>query len=145
MFIGREVLLQELDSIVRDAVENPLDRTQCRIVISGVGGQGKSEICLQLAHRLQQMWVTLVIVRDLLIEVSRFWGVFWIDVSTTDLAERSFLDVAQKLSMPAQTWEDARLGITDLKRPSLLVLDMLMTPMWTTRTTSPVEHYVWSC
>jgi hypothetical protein len=64
-----------------------------------------------------------VIVRDLLIEVSRFWGVFWIDVSSTDLAERSFLDIAQKLSMPAQTWEDARLGITNLKRPSLLVLD----------------------
>jgi hypothetical protein len=29
--------------------------------------------------------------RDLLVDMSRVWGVFWIDISTTDLAERSFL------------------------------------------------------
>jgi hypothetical protein len=58
-----------------------------------------------------------------LIDLSRFWGVFWIDVSTTDLAERSFLDVAQKLAIPAQTWEDARLGIANFPHPWLLVLD----------------------
>jgi tetratricopeptide (TPR) repeat protein len=56
-------------------------------------------------------------------DLSRFWGVFWVDVSTTGTAERSFLDVAQKLSIPAQTWDDARLGITNLKHPWLLVLD----------------------
>jgi hypothetical protein len=55
--------------------------------------------------------------------VSRFWGVFWIDASTTDGAERSFLDVAQRLSIPAQTWEDACLSIANLKHPWLLVLD----------------------
>jgi hypothetical protein len=64
-----------------------------------------------------------MICRDLLIDESRFWGVFLIDVSTTDLAERCFLDVAQKLFIPAQTWEDARLGIANLKHPWLLVLD----------------------
>ena len=64
-----------------------------------------------------------MIVRDLLINLSRFWGVFWIDVSTTDRAERSFLEVAQKISTPAQTWEDARFGIANLKHPWLLVLD----------------------
>jgi Tetratricopeptide repeat len=44
-------------------------------------------------------------------------------VSTTDLAERSFLDLAQKVSIPAQTGEDARLGIANLIYPWLLVLD----------------------
>jgi Tetratricopeptide repeat len=61
--------------------------------------------------------------RDVLINVSRFWGVFWIDVSTTDVAERSLLEVAQRLSIPTQTWEDARLGIANLKHSWLLVLD----------------------
>jgi tetratricopeptide (TPR) repeat protein len=56
-------------------------------------------------------------------DLSRFWGVFWVDVSTTGTAERSFLDVAQKLSIPAQTWDDARLCIANLKRPWLLILD----------------------
>ena len=43
---GREDLLQELDDIVRDAVKKAPDQTQCRTVIVGMGGQGKSEICL---------------------------------------------------------------------------------------------------
>lgn len=55
LFTGREDLLQELDVIVRNAVKNAPDQTQCRIVISGMGGQGKSEICLQLARRLRQL------------------------------------------------------------------------------------------
>jgi hypothetical protein len=61
--------------------------------------------------------------RVLPINLSRFWGVFWVDVSTTGTAERSFLDIAQKLSIPAQTWDDARLGIANLKHPWLVVLD----------------------
>lgn len=52
-FTGRHDLLQELDDTVRDVVDCLWDRPQCRIVISGVGGQGKSEICLQLARRLR--------------------------------------------------------------------------------------------
>ena len=55
LFTGREDLLQELDGIIRDAVKGPPHQTQCRIVISGMGGQGKSEICLQLAYRFQHM------------------------------------------------------------------------------------------
>jgi hypothetical protein len=58
-----------------------------------------------------------------LTDLSRFRGVFWVDVSTTGTAERSFLDIAEKLSIPAQTWTDARLSITNLKHPWLLVLD----------------------
>ena len=64
-----------------------------------------------------------VVARDLLIDVSRFWEVFCVDVSTTDLAERSFLEVAHKLSIPAWTWKGACLGIANLQRSWLLVLD----------------------
>jgi hypothetical protein len=63
------------------------------------------------------------LLRNLPTDLSRFWGVFWVDVSTTGTAERSFLDVAQKLSIPAQTWDDSRLGIANLKHPWLLILD----------------------
>jgi len=55
LFTGREDLLQSLDGIVRDAVTNAWGGRQCRIVISGMGGQGKSEICLQLARRLRHL------------------------------------------------------------------------------------------
>ena len=64
-----------------------------------------------------------ITVRDALIDWSRFWGIFWIDISTTGQAERSFLDFAHTISLSAQSWEDARLGIANLKHPWLLVLD----------------------
>ena len=54
LFTGREDILYELDVVVRDAVYSNTHQTPCRIVITGMGGQGKSEICLQLAHRRRQ-------------------------------------------------------------------------------------------
>lgn len=39
------------------------------------------------------------------------------------MAERSFIEAARKISIPAQDWEDACLGIANLKYPWLLVLD----------------------
>ncbi|KAI4149287.1 MAG: hypothetical protein LQ341_001358 [Variospora aurantia] len=54
-FTGRDDTLRELEATVRDAVNGSSYREQCSIVISGMGGQGKSEICLQLAHRVRQM------------------------------------------------------------------------------------------
>ena len=53
LFTGREDVLFELESIIHDALANAPLKVQCRIVLSGVGGQGKSEICLQLAHRFR--------------------------------------------------------------------------------------------
>ena len=59
LFTGRQNLLQELVSVVQETIKGLLVQIQCRIVISGMGGQGKSEICLQLAHRLRQTLVFL--------------------------------------------------------------------------------------
>jgi hypothetical protein len=55
--------------------------------------------------------------------ITRFWGVFWVDVSTTHLAESAFLDIAGRLQIPAQTWEDGRQGLATTQHPWLLVLD----------------------
>jgi Mrp family chromosome partitioning ATPase len=54
-FTGRGELLSELDSIIRNALKNHVSQDPCRIVISGMGGQGKSEICLQLAQSLRKL------------------------------------------------------------------------------------------
>lgn len=55
LFTGREELLAELEGIARDVVENTSRQDPSCIVISGMGGQGKSEICLQLARRVRQL------------------------------------------------------------------------------------------
>lgn len=53
LFMGREDVLHGLGAIISNAVTNPAHQDQCRIVVLGMGGQGKSEICLQLAHRFR--------------------------------------------------------------------------------------------
>ena len=55
LFTGRGDLLQELQNTVCDGISKPSNQTQCRIVISGIGGQGKSETCVQLACSVRCM------------------------------------------------------------------------------------------
>ena len=54
LFTGRDEFLTEMEIIARDAIKDTSRHDQCRMVITGIGGQGKSEICLQLAHRVRQ-------------------------------------------------------------------------------------------
>ncbi|CRG88256.1 Nephrocystin-3 [Talaromyces islandicus] len=107
IFTGRNAILNELESIVCDAVKGSSPQNQCWIVLCGMGGQGKSEICLQLVNRVRQS----------------FWGVFWVDISTESLAESGFVDIANRLHITVQRWEDARQGLANIKEPWLLVLD----------------------
>jgi hypothetical protein len=55
LFTGRDDILDGLEATVRASVQLSPPTMQCRIVISGIGGQGKSEICLQLAQRVQSL------------------------------------------------------------------------------------------
>ncbi|KAL8701940.1 MAG: hypothetical protein Q9201_004645 [Fulgogasparrea decipioides] len=107
LFTGRDDILNKLEATVRDAVKDSSRLDRCSIVISGMGGQGKSEICLQLACRVRQI----------------FWGVFWVDVSNKSSAENNFLNIASKLGIPAQSMEEAQQGLANLKQSWLLVLD----------------------
>ncbi|OAL35725.1 hypothetical protein AYO20_05106 [Fonsecaea nubica] len=107
LFVGRNDVIHELDTIVCEAIKNPAPKTQCRIVISAMGGQGKSEVCLQLVQRVRTL----------------FWGIFWVDVSTKSSAENGFLDIAKRVNPPAQTWEHGRQGLANVQQPWILVLD----------------------
>ncbi|KAL8894569.1 MAG: hypothetical protein Q9192_004210 [Flavoplaca navasiana] len=107
LFTGRDDIIRELETAIRNAVRNPSYTDQCRIVIYGMGGQGKSEICLQLAYLVRQI----------------FWGVFWVDVSSTSSAKNDFLNIAKKLDVHAETMEEARQGLANAKQLCLLVLD----------------------
>ncbi|EXJ96330.1 hypothetical protein A1O1_01456 [Capronia coronata CBS 617.96] len=107
LFTGRDCILASLEDKIQKALVEVTPTVQCRIVISGMGGQGKSEICLQLAQRLRTL----------------FWGVFWVDVSTSSLAENGFLDIATRLQISASTWEDGRQALANVQQPWMLVLD----------------------
>jgi GTPase SAR1 family protein len=55
LFTGRDHVLGELKNTIMKTIENSSNDLNLRIVISGMGGLGKSEICLQLAHNLRKM------------------------------------------------------------------------------------------
>src|SRR5437762_581678 len=55
LFTGREDILDGLETTIRASVQPSSPIIQCRMVISGIGGQGKSEICLQLAQRVRSL------------------------------------------------------------------------------------------
>ncbi|KAL8995493.1 MAG: hypothetical protein Q9169_004787 [Polycauliona sp. 2 TL-2023] len=94
------------DSNFASVVRGHVTRRTIALHIS-MGGLGKSELCLQLAHRVRQ----------------RFWGVFWVDVSTTILAEIDFLRITSSLGFPVESMEEARQCLANVKESWLLVLD----------------------
>lgn len=53
LFTGRERLLVRLENILREHSSTKRPVGPCRIVITGMGGQGKSELCLRLAESLR--------------------------------------------------------------------------------------------
>lgn len=64
-------------------------------------------------RRLGRQWLT----------IGRFWGVFWVDVSSESLAESGFLDITSRLQIPGRTLEEPRQGLANIKERWLLVLD----------------------
>ncbi|KAJ0108751.1 hypothetical protein J7T55_011242 [Diaporthe amygdali] len=104
-FTGRHNII---DKIVRAISPEPTTDQQRRFVVTGMGGQGKSEICLHVANE----------VRD------RFWAIFWVDVSTQNTAENNFSEVADALGCP-KSIDEVRKALSNLPptKTWLLILD----------------------
>lgn len=52
-FTGRNDIVSEIVGVVQKALQDDVGAAQCRIVITGMGGQGKSEIGLHVADQLR--------------------------------------------------------------------------------------------
>jgi putative protein kinase ArgK-like GTPase of G3E family len=62
LFVGRESVLATIEQALQRTIRDLNNAGPQRFVITGMGGQGKSEICLQLAHRVRQLSVFLSII-----------------------------------------------------------------------------------
>ncbi|KAF1919273.1 hypothetical protein BDU57DRAFT_491459 [Ampelomyces quisqualis] len=80
---------------------------QTRLVITGLGGQGKSEVCIKFASVMRE----------------DFWGVFWVDVSNESTAHNGFMAIAKALRSPEKTIEELLLVLASTTKPWLLILD----------------------
>lgn len=53
MFTGRSELIDRIRVVISPEKRSPTQE-QSRFVITGMGGQGKSEVCLKVAHLMQE-------------------------------------------------------------------------------------------
>ncbi|PMD38716.1 HET-domain-containing protein [Hyaloscypha variabilis F] len=106
LFTGRVELLLRIQKALRYDRTSSLEK-QKRFVITGLGGQGKSEICLQIANQMR----------------AEFWGVFWVDVDKASTAKSEFINIATQLNHSAKSVADALQVLANTKQTWLLILD----------------------
>ncbi|KAM3064647.1 hypothetical protein ACMFMF_011870 [Clarireedia jacksonii] len=106
LFTGRGELLRRIQKAIHNNYISPSD-IQKRFVITGLGGQGKSEICLQVASQMRE----------------EFWGVFWVDVGQASTAESDFIAIAKLLGRSAESVSDALQVLATTKQSWLFILD----------------------
>ncbi|KAI9764687.1 MAG: hypothetical protein M1839_005787 [Geoglossum umbratile] len=106
IFTGRGDTCRQLEQLCLPP-EAPNDsRAQKRFVVYGMGGSGKTQVCLKFAqdHR------------------GKFWGVFWIDASRTEIAEQGFLDIARACGQEEE-FEATKTWMSSIQYPWLLIID----------------------
>ncbi|KAL5324993.1 hypothetical protein ACEPPN_006115 [Leptodophora sp. 'Broadleaf-Isolate-01'] len=106
LFTGRSDLLSRMQRALQSERISVVQK-QRRFVITGLGGQGKSEICLQVASLMKQ----------------QFWGVFWVDVDKPSTAERDFIAATKMLGHPLDSIPEALQVLATTHQSWLLILD----------------------
>lgn len=123
LFTGRSELLSRIESEFRN--NNAGTTEQKRLVITGVGGIGKSEVCLRAAKLLRDECVTALLCYLLphLLTVHSFDGVFWVDVSSPPTAISGFQAIAEELGLHDESIGASLHMLAKLQRRWLLLLD----------------------
>lgn len=105
-FVGRARQLKTVKEALQDSTPSSTD-IQKRFVVTGAEGQGKSELCLKIAEELR----------------GEFWGIFWADVSTHELAEAGFMSIASKVGFATRRLNDSLKCLVNNQENWLLILD----------------------
>ncbi|CZR68764.1 uncharacterized protein PAC_18663 [Phialocephala subalpina] len=107
-FTGRTQILQTLREKLCTGKDDTHEKVQKRFVIRGMGGSGKSEVCLKFAYENRE----------------NFWGIFWIDASDEGSIKRGVADAAKRASNGVDVaYADAKLWFENLNKSWLLILD----------------------
>jgi tetratricopeptide (TPR) repeat protein len=94
-FVGQESHLAKLEAKLFSN-----EQTTTTLAIVGLGGTGKSQLALEVAHRTRQN--------------NKHCSVFWIDASNQDSLYQSYASVAQKLGVAG--WDDDQIDMKQLAR-----------------------------
>lgn len=132
IYTGRDGLVSHIQKIF---LSDTLPK-QKRFVLYGLGGSGKTQLCLKYAHDNRDRYVHLiglfayvgsrkfrVSCLALLTRISdRYWGVFWVDASSPNTAEQSFSALGRLANMEGK-FESGLHWLGNQERPWLLIID----------------------
>lgn len=105
-FTGGSDVCGELREGCLPLEDPPAQNMQQRFVLYGLGGSGKTQMALKFANDYRE----------------RFWGVFFIDTSSVDMARQAFSNMARVCKV-GEGMEDFRRCLTNSLEPWLLILD----------------------
>ena len=86
-----------LQSYLLTSAQQNTPRQQKRFILHGLGGSGKSQVSVKFAQDNRNRYSTIIqsVLYSVNTNVSRFWGVFWVDATRPETAERSFGEIAR--------------------------------------------------
>ncbi|OBT62458.1 hypothetical protein VE03_08608 [Pseudogymnoascus sp. 23342-1-I1] len=109
-FTGQKELLDEMKIKLCPSITGQEQSRKCFAII-GIGGAGKSEVCLNFANTQR----------------NELWGVFWIDATAPSTIQRTYIDAAQRCqpngSLEIKDFKIAKAFFDNVKYPYLFVLD----------------------
>jgi tetratricopeptide (TPR) repeat protein len=101
-FTGREALLAQLENTIS------VNSHTSKVAITGLGGMGKTQLVLELLHRVKSK--------------HRNHLIMWIPVTSADSLHQGYLTVAQRLKIPG--WEGEKSNAEQLVRDYLCNYDL---------------------
>ncbi len=130
LYTGRLSLLTELDDAFNTPSSPGQSRLQKRVVIFGMGGSGKTQFCCEFAQRYRYRLVKSMLRMSICInsaESRSYWGIFWINASSNELAKRTYQDIA-KVGGVDENVRAAKYWLSNLKTQWLLIIDNVDDP-----------------
>ncbi|KAH8693883.1 hypothetical protein BGW36DRAFT_463515 [Talaromyces proteolyticus] len=105
VFTGRDEEVELLTTSFGTG-QSPQNCNQRRFVLFGLGGSGKTQICLKYVQK----------------ERERYWGIFWIDASSNDRIQQCFVQIARLLQVD-ETIDSVKRTLANISQVWLLVVD----------------------
>ncbi|KAF3026352.1 hypothetical protein E8E14_006358 [Neopestalotiopsis sp. 37M] len=105
LFTGQTKVVDRITAALRQGCPTPGQRKI--FVVTGPGGMGKSEVCLQVAHEM----------------LHEFWGIFWVDGSSRATAENGYVTAVSQFDKTPKSIEEACRRLAKVSHKWLLILD----------------------
>src|SRR5579862_3251068 len=129
MFTGRDGICELLRERCLPSKSQGSPKVHKIFVLYGLGGSGKTQVCLKFAQDYREKYVNLppnpkfYMGKHWILTIIRFWGIFWIDASRNETAERGYLEIAETCGLEKKDFDTIERQLSNIKERWLLVID----------------------